>query len=206
MNTMTIKNIIFDFGGVLVDWDPRYFYRSYFSDSEEMEYFLTNICNDAWNMKVDSGMPFIQAVELLQAEYPEYSEAIQLFADRWEDMLKSEIPESVELLREVKSRGFRLFGLTNWSAETIPIAYRRFDFFKLFEGIVVSGEEKVAKPDKRIFEIILERYGLDAEETIFIDDNRDNIKSAQEMGFKAILFDNISNVRQQLEALTTHAL
>lgn len=132
-----IKNIVFDFGGVLLDWNPRYFYRSYFGDEKEMEYFLANICTGEWNAQQDKGRLFSEGVRLLQSEHPKYHEAIQLFADRWENMLKSEIADGVELLHELKERGFHIYGLTNWSAETIKIAFKRYDFFRLFDGIVV---------------------------------------------------------------------
>ena len=196
-----IKNIVFDFGGVLLDWNPRYFYRTFFKDEKEMEYFLANICSDEWNVEQDRGRPFAEGVKLLQLQYPEYREAIRLYSDNWEDMLKGEFPDSVKLLHELKDQGYRIWGLTNWSAETIPVAYRKYDFFRLFDGIVVSGEEKLIKPDKRIFKVLLDRYMLDAGESVFIDDNHANITSAQELGFKAILFDNIINVRGQLSTL-----
>lgn len=193
-----IKNIVFDFGGVLLDWNPRYFYRTFFWDEKEMEAFLANICTDEWNAEQDRGRSFSEGIKLLQSQHPEYRKAIQLFADKWEDMLKSEIPDSVELLRELKEKKYRIWGLTNWSAETIQIAYRKYDFFKLFDGIVVSGEEKLIKPDKRIYKVLLDRYKLNPEESVFIDDSPANIKSAQELGFNAILFENIVNVREQL--------
>lgn len=196
-----IKNIVFDFGGVLLDWNPRYLYSSFFSDEKEMEHFLANICTSEWNAEQDRGRPFSEGIKLLQSQYPEYHEAIQLFFDKWEDMLKCELSESVKLLRELKDKDYRIWGLTNWSAETIPIAYRKHDFFKLFDGIVVSGEEKLLKPDKRIYEILLTRYMLNAEESVFIDDNFPNIKAARELGFNAILFDNISNVRNRLSEI-----
>lgn len=196
-----IKNIVFDFGGVLLDWNPRYLYRTFFGNDKEMDYFLTHICTEQWNAQQDKGRSFAEGIEILQSQHPEYREAIGLFIDKWEDMLKCDFPESVEMLRNVKREGFRVFGLTNWSAETIPLVYQRFDFLKLFDGIVVSGEEKLLKPDKRIYEVLLDRYMLNAEESIFIDDNPDNIKMAKELGFKAIPFDNIANVRKQLSAL-----
>lgn len=196
-----IKNIIFDFGGVLLDWNPRYLYRTFFWNENEMEYFLSNICTDEWNAEQDRGRSFAEGVKLLQFKYPDYREAIQLFMDRWEDMLKSELPESVDLLRELKEQGYCIYGLTNWSAETIKIAYRKYDFLKLFDGIVVSGEEKLIKPDKRIYQVLLDRYMLNAGECIFIDDNTANINAARELGFKAIHFDNITNVRKQLSAI-----
>jgi 2-haloacid dehalogenase len=196
-----VKNIVFDFGGVLLDWNPRYLYRTFFGDEKEMEHFLTNICTEQWNAEQDKGRSFAEGVTTLQSQYPEYREAIRLFADKWEDMLKCEIPESVEILRNVKNQGFRVFGLTNWSAETIPLVYQKYDFFKWFDGIVVSGKEKLIKPDKRIYKILLDRYMLNAEESVFIDDNSDNIKAAKELGFKTILFDNATNVQEQLSNL-----
>ena len=194
---MKIRNIIFDFGGVLLDWNPRYLYRTFFWDEKEMEHFLANVYTEDWNAEQDRGRPFSEGIKLLQFQNPEYREAIQLFIDQWETMLKSDMADSVQLLRELKE-GYGIFGLTNWSAETIQIAYRRFDFFKLFDGIVVSGEEKLIKPDKRIYQVLLDRYNLKAEESVFIDDNSANIKAAQELGFNAILFDNIVNTREQL--------
>lgn len=196
-----IKNIVFDFGGVLLDWNPRYFYHTFFGDEKEMEYFLANICTDEWNAEQDRGRPFSEGIKLLQSQHPEYRDAIQLFADGWGDMLKSEIPNGVELLRELKEQNYHIWGLTNWSAETIQVAYRRYDFFRLFDGIVVSGEENLIKPDKRIYQVLLDRYKLNAEESVFIDDNANNIEAAKELGFKAILFDNVINVRKQLSAL-----
>lgn len=198
-----IKNIIFDFGGVLVEWDPRYLYRTYFTDEKEMEYFLANICNQAWNEEQDRGRTFTEGVSLLQSQYPDYHEAIQLYKDRWGEMLKGEIAEGVQLLKELNKQGFPLYGLTNWAAENIQIAYDRHDFFRLFEGIVVSGEEKLIKPDKRLFQILLDRYQLRPEESVFIDDSLANVHAANEMGFKGIHFGQIENVRAQLSILLT---
>lgn len=198
---MAIKNIVFDFGGVLLDWNPRYFYRTFFRDKKEMEYFLTTVCSPEWNAEQDRGRPFAEGIKLLQFQYPEYREAIQLYGDRWEDMIKGEIPEGVNLLHELKAAGYDIYGLTNWSAETLWITYRKHDFFTLLDGIVVSGEEKLIKPDKRIYEVLLNRYNLNAEECVFIDDSPANIKAAAELGFKAILFDDISTVRKKLTML-----
>lgn len=199
----TIKNIIFDFGGVLLDWNPRYFYRTFFWDEKELEQFLSNICTEEWNAEQDRGRPFSEGIRLLQSQHPEYMEAIQLFSKNWEDMLRCEIPEGVELLHDLKNQGYRIYGLTNWSAETIQIVYRKYDFFKLFDGIIVSGEEKLLKPDSRIYQVLLNRYRLKAEESVFLDDNVSNIIAAKKLGFKAILFDHISNVREQLSNYLT---
>ncbi len=196
-----IKNVVFDFGGVLMDWDPRYFFRSYFNDDEKMEYFLSHICNSEWNSQQDAGRPFDEGVKLLQAQYPQYSKEIQLYKDKWEVMLKGEFPESVAFLKRLKAEGFGIYGLTNWAAETIPIAFAKYDFFKLFDGIVVSGEEKIIKPDPRIFQILLERYSLDAQECLFIDDTPANVETARHLGFQTILFDNIENVSRKTDEM-----
>ncbi len=193
-----IKDVVFDFGGVLMDWNPRYFYRTYFKDEKQMEYFLSHICNDEWNAEQDRGRSFEEGVRLLQAQYPQYAEPIRLYKDKWGCMLKGEFPRSVDLLKRLKGQGHGIYGLTNWSAETIPLAYSRYDFFALFDGIVVSGEEKIIKPDPRIFEILLERYHLTAGDTLFIDDSRANIEAAARLGFQTILFDDIDTVSERI--------
>lgn len=201
-----IKNIIFDFGGVLLDWNPRYLYKSYFNNDEEMEHFLADICNGEWNIKQDAGRPFAEAVKELQAKYPEYAEAIQMYDDDWEKMLKCELPGSIDLLKELKSIGYGIYGLTNWSAEKIGYAFANYSFFSLFDGIVVSGVEKVVKPDRKIYEILLERYSLKPGECVFIDDNLDNVDMAKVLGINAIRFDNIGNVKEHLETLLNKQL
>lgn len=201
-----IKNIIFDFGGVLLDWNPRYLYKSYFNNDEEMEHFLADICNGEWNIKQDAGRPFAEAVKELQAKFPEYAEAIQMYDDDWEKMLKCELPESIDLLKELKSMGYGIYGLTNWSAEKIGYAFANYSFFSLFDGIVVSGVEKIVKPDRKIYEILLERYSLKPGECVFIDDNPDNVDMAKALGINAIRFDNIGNVKEHLETLLNKQL
>lgn len=201
-----IKNIIFDFGGVLLDWNPRYLYKSYFNNDEEMEHFLADICNGEWNIKQDAGRPFAEAVKELQAKFPEYAEAIQMYDDDWEKMLKCELPESIDLLKELKSLGYGIYGLTNWSAEKIGYAFANYSFFSLFDGIVVSGVEKVVKPDRKIYEILLERYSMKSGECVFIDDNQDNVDMAKVLGINAIRFDNIGNVKEHLETLLNKQL
>lgn len=201
-----IKNIIFDFGGVLLDWNPRYLYKSYFNNDEEMEHFLADICNGEWNIRQDAGRPFAEAVKELQAKFPEYAEAIQMYDDDWEKMLKCELPESIDLLKELKFMGYGIYGLTNWSAEKIGYAFANYSFFSLFDGIVVSGVEKVVKPDRKIYEILLERYSLKPGECVFIDDNQDNVDMAKVLGINAISFDNIGNVKEHLETLLNKQL
>ena len=194
---MQIENIIFDFGGVLVDWNPRYLYRNYFESENEMEHFLRSVCTEEWNLEQDRGRSLAEGTRLLQQKFPNFHSMIQLFYDEWEKMLPGNIPETVSLLYKLKTR-YNIYGLTNWSAETIPIAYGRFPFFREFNGIVVSGEEKMVKPDSRIFHLLLNRYNLKAANSIFIDDNLKNVKAAEEIGMIAIHYQNSSQLESEL--------
>ena len=198
----SIRNIVFDFGGVLIDWNPRYLYRTYFNDDREMEYFLSHVCTGEWNAEHDRGRTFDEGVRLLEERFPQYSEAIRLYRDGWESMLHGEFPGTVALLMKLKKLGYGIYGLTNWSAETFPIARSKYPVLHRFDGIVVSGQEKLIKPDPRIFGILLERYGLNAGECIFIDDSPANIETAARLGFNTLLFDNIGNVTRRVAALT----
>jgi len=193
---MEITTVVFDFGGVLVDWNPEYLYVDVFDDKMEMDYFLKNICTEAWNLEQDKGRTLAEGTEILQKQYPEYHSKIQLFYDQWETMLKSDIQENTSLLYKLRGK-YKLYGLTNWSAETFPIALRRFGFFDLFDGIVVSGQEKIVKPEKEIFHLLLNRYNLQAENSLFIDDNLNNINAAKEIGFHIIHYRKTTNLKKQ---------
>jgi 2-haloacid dehalogenase len=197
---MEITTLIFDFGGVLVDWNPRYLYRREFENDAAMEAFLAHIGWEAWNLQQDKGRSLAEATELLERQFPEYRSKIQLFYGQWGRMLKGEIPENVALLQELKQK-YKLYGLTNWSAETFPIALERFSFFKLFDGIVVSGEEKLVKPDEKLFRVILERYHLDVKSSLFIDDNQKNIDTANGMGFSTIHVTAQTDLGHELHTL-----
>jgi 2-haloacid dehalogenase len=192
-----INTIIFDFGGVLVEWDPRHMYRHVFENIPEMEYFLTHICTEDWNLQQDGGRSLSEGTRILQDKFPEYATKIQLFYDRWEEMLKGEISENVILLKELKEK-YKLYGLTNWSAETFPIALKRFPFFEYFDGIVVSGQEKMIKPDEEIFKLIMSRYHLQSENSLFIDDNLKNINTANKMGFATIHVQEKTDLKKEL--------
>jgi 2-haloacid dehalogenase len=197
---MNIKNIIFDFGGVLVDWNPRYLYKEHFATEAEMEDFLENICTDAWNIEQDRGRPLAEATKLLQEKHLEYHDLIALFYGEWETMMKDQIPGTVKILHEVRPK-YNLYGLTNWSSETIDFAYNRFDFFEQFDGIVVSGVEKLIKPDHTFFHLLLNRYHIKAKESVFIDDNAANIKAAKEIGFHTVHFKSAEQLREELEGM-----
>lgn len=196
---MDIKAIIFDFGGVLIDWSPAYYYSNIFEDEKQMEWFLNNICTNEWNLEQDRGRSFAEGIKILKNKYPTYTQEIKDFINKWEYMLKGEIPGTVHLLNALKKK-YKIYGLTNWSSETFPIALERFDFLHSFDGIVVSGEEGLVKPDKQIFRLLLDRYELDAANCVFIDDNINNIESAKEIGFNVIHFTSSEGLEKELEA------
>ena len=195
-----MKDIVFDFGGVLIDWNPRYLYRKIFQTEKEVEWFLDNVCTSQWNTQQDAGRTFEEGISLLENKFPEYAFAIRFYYTRWEEMLGGEIAGTVEILRELKARGYRIFGLTNWPAQTFAIAQRRFDFIKEFDGIVVSGQEKLVKPDPQIYARLLERYNLRAPNCLFIDDNQANISKAADLGFETVLFTSPDDLRRILTA------
>jgi len=195
------KTIIFDFGGVLIDWDPRHLYKKIFADESEMEWFLGNVCTLSWNLEQDAGRPFTEAVTLLQNQHPQYHEHIQAYHTRWQEMLNGAIEETVEILHELKQAGYTIYGLTNWSAETFPVALERFPFLHELDGIVVSGTEQLVKPDPTIFNLLLQRYNLTAADCIFIDDNIYNIEAAHNLGFEAIHFSTPGELRVSLAGL-----
>jgi 2-haloacid dehalogenase len=196
-----IKNIVFDFGGVLMDWDPRYFFRNYFNDDEKMEYFLKNIAIDEWNIEQDRGRTLKEGTVILIKQHPDWEKEIRAYYDNWTTMLRSDIPKNVEILKQLQGK-YNLYGLTNWSEETFPYALDNYEFFKIFEDkIVVSGTEKLIKPDKKIFEVLLNRYDLKAEESIFIDDNAKNIETAKSLGFETIHIKPETNLREELRKL-----
>lgn len=194
-----LKNIIFDFGGVLIDWNPLYLYRNIFDTEEEVNHFLENVCRYDWNILQDAGRSLAEATRVLQDQHPEHREEIAIYYGRWDEMLGGTIEENVKLIRPLKEK-YSIYGLTNWSAETIPIAMDRYDFFNDLDGIVVSGAEKIIKPDPRIYQILLERYGIQAEESLFIDDNYANIEAAQQLGFQTIHLEDGINLEEILKA------
>ncbi len=196
-----IKNIIFDFGGVLIDWNPRRLYRGMFKNDEEMEYFLSEVCSPSWNLQQDAGFSLQKATEERIALFPEYKDKIEMFYGRWSEMLGGAIDKNVELLFALLDK-YPVYGLTNWSAETFPIARERYDYFlgKL-NGIVVSGEEKTVKPNPEIYHLLLQRYDLIADECVFIDDNYENVKTAKEIGFTTIHLADDVNLEKELKVL-----
>ena len=198
-----IDTIIFDLGGVLVVWNPEYVYRDVFEgDQDKVNWFLNNICTSDWNVQQDAGRSLQEATELLVKQYPEHEKWIRVYYDRWEEMLSGAVEETVALLNKLKvDNKYRLIALTNWSAETFPIAIKRFEFLKLFEGIVVSGEEKTRKPLPKIYEILLDRYQLIPKNCLFIDDNFDNIKAAEKLGIHSIHYTSPLLLKEELQKI-----
>ncbi len=197
-----IKNIIFDFGGVLVDWNPHYLFDKYFNDINEANYFVENVCTTEWNAEMDGGKPFAQAVKERSAMFPKYAEALKLYQTNWMDTMGEEIPEMYDLIKSLKANGFPvIYGLTNWSAETFPTVQKTYRIFSLIDKIVVSGEVKQLKPNPEIFHTLLNKYNLKAEESLFIDDNLKNVEGAKAVGINAIRFENAIKLKEDLKAL-----
>lgn len=196
-----IKSVVFDIGGVLIDWNPRHMYRKVFESEEEMEWFLSNICTYEWNVQQDGGKLFSVATAELSAKYPEYSDKIAMYYGRWTEMLGGELSDTVKIFEELKSAGMPLYALSNWSHEAFPYAYERYGFMKQFDGLVVSGYEKLLKPDHAIYRVLIERYNINPAESVYIDDNKPNADAAGELGFNAIHFRSADQLRIDLRAL-----
>lgn len=192
-----LKNIVFDFGGVLIDWNPEYLYRKVFKTKEEMNYFLDNVCNSDWNIRQDAGCPLAVATAEKQAEFPEYKDEIAMYYGRWEEMLGGTIDENVRLIKPLKEK-YNIYGLTNWSAETIPFAIKRYGFFSDLDGMVVSGAEKLIKPDPKLYQVLIDRYSINPSESLFIDDNAANNETARQLGFQTIHFTESLDLAQEL--------
>ena len=192
-----MKNIILDFGNVLVRWEPEKIYREHFGDEARAWWFWRHVADAPWRNRIDAGESYATCVGELQARFPEYSEAIELFHSRWADMLTGEVEGMYALVEELKGRT-EVYGLTNWSMETFPEARRMFPILQLIDRYVVSGAEGIVKPDPRLFRILMARYGLQAEECIFVDDNPDNVAAATQLGMQGIVFPGADKLRQQL--------
>ena len=195
---MMAKNIIFDYGNVLVEWHPEVVYGAWFGDEAKAWWFLRHVADNEWRLRIDRGESQDACIAELQGRWPEYGDAIALYRDRWREMLTGEMPGMRELLGELKAGGCELYGLTNWSMDTFPEARRRFGILQLIDRYVVSGAEGYVKPDPRLFRVLLDRYGLRAEECLFVDDNPDNVAAARRMGMTGIVFASAEELRNEL--------
>jgi 2-haloacid dehalogenase len=190
--------VVFDLGGVLIDWDPRYVFRDLFDDEEAMERFLATVTTPAWNAGMDAGRSWADGVASLVVEHPAHRDLIETYRDRWPDMLNGAFDANVELLDELRAAGTRLYALSDWSVETFPVARRRFPFLDWFEGIVLSAEVGATKPDRRMFDELRVRYGVEPAGTVFIDDRAPNVEAAAALGFTAIHYLDPASLRGAL--------
>lgn len=199
-----IDTIIFDLGGVLIDWNPKYLYRKLFRTELAVDHFLDNITTHDWNEQQDAGRSLELATKILVEKHPHYQPEIEAFYGRWEEeMLGGPIQGSVDILKKfIDHAEFRVFALTNWSAETFPFAQQKFDFLQWFEGILVSGEEKMKKPDEKIYHLLLERFNIIPERSLFIDDSLRNVQGARNMGINAIQFKDAKELEKTLNTMS----
>lgn len=190
-------NIILDFGGVLLDWNPHYLYDPYFGSKEKTDWFIQHVCTPEWNLQMDKGKPFAEGVREKIAECPEWEKEIRLYHSGWIRMIGEEIPGMYELEKDLKAAGYRLLGLTNWSLETFRLVCDR-RIFAILDDLVVSGREKMVKPDPAFFRLALARWGVPAESCLFIDDNLANVQGARAVGIDAVQFTDAGALRALL--------
>ncbi|MFY9791426.1 MAG: HAD-IA family hydrolase [Candidatus Sulfotelmatobacter sp.] len=194
--------VVFDLGGVLIDWNPRHLYRKLFAgDDAAMEHFLANVCTASWNSQQDAGRTFAEACALLKPEHPGHAELIDAWIERQAEMLGGAIGGTVEILAELRALRVPLYALSNWSAETFPIALKRFEFLHWFQGIVLSGEVRLLKPDPRIFQLFFKTHGIDPAEAVYVDDLRPNVEAATALGMHGIVFTDPAALRRELVTL-----
>jgi len=196
-----IEAVAFDLGGVLLDFDPRHVYRQLFADPAEMEQFLASVCTGDWHSAHDLGVDITQSCEELAAAHPEYRDMIMVWADRGEEMVAGQFDDTVELLSELKASGMPCYALSNMEPDAFTVRRTRFPFMQWFDGHVISGLEGVAKPDRRIFEILLNRYGLRPQATVFVDDQARNVDAARDLGLIALRFSSAAQLRRDLQTL-----
>ena len=195
-----IETIIFDLGGVLIDWNPKaLFVKIFKGDAEKANWFIENVCTQEWNTKQDAGKPFSEAINEKIKEFPNYEKHINAYFERWDEMITGEIPGTVKILKDIhNSNEYKLLSLTNWSTETFPFALKRFSFLELFDDIIVSGKIKMIKPEKQIFEYVIKKHCINPEKTLFIDNNIENVKASKELNFKGIHFRNPQQLKTEL--------
>jgi len=200
--TNQITTIIFDYGGVLLEWNPRNLYRRFFPNQPEaMEQFLTEVKFVDWNLQQDKGRPFEDAIDSLSAEFPHHAHLIRAYYEYWEESISGVIPGSIEILKQLKVRQYPLYGLSNWSAETFSRARHSYEFFNLFDDMVISGEVKMVKPEPEIFHLALQQFGKSAGECVYIDDSLANTEQARNLGFVAIHFQSPEQLKADLQRL-----
>jgi 2-haloacid dehalogenase len=197
---MKVTTIIFDLGGVLVDWNPAYVFDKLIEDENKRQQFFGEICTSEWNEEQDAGRSLQEATQMLVDQHPEWQEYIEAFYGRWEEMLGGPIQETVEIFRQLKESGrYKFYALTNWSAELFPVALQKYDFLHWFDGRLVSGEEKMRKPFPQFYQLLLDRFKINKEEAIFIDDNLRNAEAAEAFGIPTIRFESPAQLKTELQ-------
>jgi 2-haloacid dehalogenase len=196
-----VETVVFDLGGVLIDWDPRHLYRKIFVSEEEVDDFLSTVATLEWHNEQDRGRTLEEATALLISQHPEYGPEIEAYYGRWDEMFGDPIEGSLRVLQDLREQGHPLYAITNWPAETFPRARERWDFLGWFDDIVVSGEERATKPDREIYDVLVKRTGLDPATTVFIDDREPNIRAAGDLGFITVKFEDAAKLRKDLVRL-----
>ena len=196
---MKIDAAVFDLGGVLVDWDPRHLYRRVFDDEDEMERFLAEVCTLTWHFQHDIGVPFSETIPALCEQFPEHAELIRLWDARYLEMVGGEVPGSLDVVRALHERGTRLYVLSNMPASVWGPLNQMFDWLDLFDGAVISGQERVVKPDPAIYALLVDRFGVEPTSTAFVDDRPENVDAADALGFRAIRFTDATSLRAALD-------
>lgn len=192
-------NIVFDLGMVLIEWDPRHLYRKVFGDTAKMEWFLATVCTNDWNLEQDRGRSFDAAVDEVTARHPDFAREIAMYRDRWMEMVPGAIEGSVKILEELNHKGVPLYAITNWNGDTFRATRRRFPFLSLFKDIVVSGNEKLLKPEPAIFHLLANRAGISLQNSLFIDDSLKNVRGAIAVGMRGHHFISPEGLRAALE-------
>jgi len=197
-----ITTIVFDLGNVLIGWNPRNLFSKYFDNADDMEYFIQNVCTMEWNEEQDRGRSIADATQILLDQYPDHEVPIRMYYDRWTEMISGPIHGTVEILNQLHSKGdYRLLALTNWSAELFPWARANFEFLDLFEGILVSGEEKMKKPEAAIYQRFCEKFDTSPDHLLFIDDSLKNVRGAKDEGWKAVQFESADKLKEDLRVM-----
>ena len=189
---------LFDLGGVFFDWDPKFFFTKIISDKDEMDFFLTKVCNDEWNLAQDSGRTIEDGEKDIIRKYPQYENLIKLYYPNHRKMIKGTFQSSIDILMKLKQDNYECFVLSNWSSETFIDIPKEFKFMNNFDGLLISGEDKLAKPDPKIYLLAIDRFNLDPQNTVFIDDKLININAAKELGFKTIHLINPNIIEEEI--------
>ena len=190
---------LFDLGGIFFDWDPNHFYKNVFENIEEREFFLLEVCNDQWNVQQDAGRSIAEAELELIPKFPHYEKEIKMYYKNHRKMIRGVFEEAVDTLKKLKDKNYECYVLSNWSAETFAGMTDDYPFLKLFDGLLISGEDKLIKPDHAIYQLARDRFNLNPEETVFIDDKLENIQAAQEMNFKTIHLTDPNIIKTEIK-------